>query len=56
MFIKCYYGEGEFGDQARGIQCEDVNGTDYISHKTETSKPRRQEELRLEEILCEGVD
>ena len=37
------------------IKVEDINGTNYISYKTETKKPRRQRELCLKEIVCEGV-
>ena len=50
MFTKCYYGEGEFGDEACVIQGEDINGTNYICRKTETKELRRQGELHLNRL------
>ena len=38
VFTKCYYGEGEFGDDASGIQGEDIDGTNCFSYKTETNE------------------
>jgi len=33
VFTECYYEEGEFGDEASGIQGEEINGINFISYK-----------------------